>query len=311
MRNSAPSLVRRAHNNHHFSSVPSHPPTTLDTCAASTLDDRHHHSRHGDFHHTASAAKRSISSSWNLFFIKSKKAWTGRMFTYTTTLCIVFLMSNLISMGKINMSPSFRRAHSSSSNSSPFFSTYSFDTLHSNQNNLRSHVQRPHSILLFSGHSYGNSTSRPSSSASSIVLPTPHRIRSKNKTANFGLLEIEMLPKSRFQRSIQNETDADAATTDNDMKDRIAIFMTGWDDSSDAQRVSVSKPENKSSTTGLMDAQQKDCQRVSWHKVVYPNCNTFHEFGLATVLLDETTAYIGYVATLPCLFESSHFGIRL
>jgi hypothetical protein len=122
-----------------------------------------------------------------------------------------------------------------------------------------------------------------------------------------------MLPKSassRFQRSIHNETEEDAiakaAVIDDDMEDHIAVFMMGWDDSSDAQRVPLlsSEKKNQSSTRIMKDSQQqKDCQRVSWHKTVYPNCNTFHEFDLSKVLLDETTAYVGYVRTLPFRFR--------
>jgi hypothetical protein len=280
MRMSAPSLVRRAHNNRHSPPPPS---------CASTRDDHHYHHRSnhhdGDLPNASAAtiARRSFFSCWNhLFFTQSKKKWTT--LTGCLTLCIVFLMLNLISMGSISASSSFRRAHSSSTN---FFSSYSYYTSQSNENSLRYHIEMPHSILFFSSTAHPRSISQASSSSSSLVLPTR---RLQQKAANFGLLEIEMLPKdttsSRFRRSIRNETDEDG-NMDDDMEDRIAVYMTGWDDSSDAQSVPVfrSDKKNQSNAGSKKDAQpqQKDCQRVSWHKTVYPNCNTFHELDLAMV----------------------------
>jgi hypothetical protein len=326
MRLSAPSLVRRAHNSH-TSIISSTSVPSLDSSSRS--GDRHHSSHHhGDSH--CNIARRSFVSFWknHLFVMQSKKACTtsistGRRMLWLT-LCTVFF---LLSMGKISAPPSFRRAHSSSTSTSTLLSTFSYDA--NDNNNLRSHVQKPHSIRLFSGHFYDNSTShhrppisRASSTLSSrVVLPNYWGLP-KNKTADFGLLEIELLfSKSKMERSIQNETEDGAAAMNDDMEDRIAFFMTGWDDSSDAARHVVAPVLSRREKRKLnisshvimpsissQDAQQpqeqpKDCQRVSWHKTVYPNCNTFHELDLATVLLDETSAYIGYVVyTLPILF---------
>jgi hypothetical protein len=131
------------------------------------------------------------------------------------------------------------------------------------------HLSRPIAVVIRTGSSYRSSQ---------FYMPLPMKASSKEDAefVDYGELDIHIFEEDGQQRNIYHDfnQDLDAGDDDSIAADDEHDYYYAFDD--DTKRNPYIGWDDKNLQN------EKKCRRVSWHRLLLLNCNSFHELGLAS-----------------------------
>jgi hypothetical protein len=133
-----------------------------------------------------------------------------------------------------------------------------------------SHLSRPIAVVIRTRTSYRSSR---------FYMPLPMKSAAKEEAeyVDYGEIDIHIFEEDGQQRNIYHDFNQDLYGGDDDSiaaADDEHDYYYAFDD--DTKRNPYIGWEDKNLQN------EKQCRRVSWHRLLLLNCNSFHELGLAT-----------------------------
>jgi hypothetical protein len=132
------------------------------------------------------------------------------------------------------------------------------------------HLSRPIAVIIRTHTSHR-------SSKFYMPLPMESALKEEAKYVDYGPLILYIMEEDGKQRNIRHDFDQDLGAGDDDSVaagDDEHDYYYAFDD--DTKRNPYIGWEDQ-------DLQnEKQCRRVSWHRLVLLNCNSFHELGIAS-----------------------------
>jgi hypothetical protein len=120
---------------------------------------------------------------------------------------------------------------------------------------------------------------RTSHRSSQFYMPLPMKFKAKEEAeyVDYGDLDIHIFEEDGQQRNIYHDFNRDLDAGDDDSvaaADDEHDYYYAFDDDTKRNPYIGWDDENLQN--------EKQCRRVSWHRLLLLNCNSFHELGLAS-----------------------------